>query len=197
MMGDAWLYQRRAWHQALEASSVRLQLGPSHAGAVDRAESARVAGPEVPATPPPGSPIGRLTIPRLGLEAVVAEGTSTLVLQRAIGHLTGTAEPGGRDNVVLAGHRDTFFRPLEGIRNGDLIEIENHDGVRRYSVEWTQVVDPQRVDVAMTSGYPSLTLVTCYPFRFLGTAPFRFVVRARAIEEEDGGGAEAARLLLR
>lgn len=122
--------------------------------------------------------VGRIEIPRLGLKAIVAEGVSAGTLRRAVGHLPGTALPGGDGNVVLAAHRDTFFRPLKDVREGDDIELTTPEGRYGYKVEATQVVDPGRTDLLEAEGPPRLTLVTCYPFYLVGSAPDRFIVRA-------------------
>jgi len=122
--------------------------------------------------------VGRIEIPRLGLKAIVAEGVSAGTLRRAVGHLPGTALPGGDGNVVLAAHRDTFFRPLKDVREGDDIELTTPQGRYGYKVEATQVVDPGRTDLLEADGPPRLTLVTCYPFYLVGSAPDRFIVRA-------------------
>ncbi|MBI2214741.1 MAG: class D sortase [Acidobacteria bacterium] len=127
----------------------------------------------------PGTPIARLAIPRLDLDVVVAEGSSDRVLRRAVGRLSGGAFPGEPGNVVIAGHRDTFFRPLENVRTGDLIVIDSESGRRTYRVEWTRVVAPDEVEVLSSGRSRVLTLVTCYPFRYVGNAPLRFIVRAR------------------
>jgi LPXTG-site transpeptidase (sortase) family protein len=129
-----------------------------------------------------GEPVARLSIPRLDVDVVVAEGSADDVLRRAVGRLETSARPGDNGNIVLAGHRDTFFRPLEHILEGDRIVLESAAGARTYVVEWTKVVDPTAVEVLEDSGQPELTLVTCYPFRYVGSAPFRFVVRARSHE---------------
>jgi sortase A len=116
------------------------------------------------------------------LLVVVAEGTGEEVLRRAAGRLVGGALPGEDGNLVLAGHRDTFFRPLREIEIGDPVVVERASGVDVYTVEWTRVVGPRQVEVTRDAGYPALTLITCYPFRYIGEAPERFVVRARRTE---------------
>lgn len=92
-----------------------------------------------------------------------------------------TAEPGETGNVVLGGHRDTFFRPLRGIRRGDRITVTTTTGKYRYRVDWTRVVNPEQTELLQPTPDPALTLVTCYPFRYVGAAPQRFIVRARMI----------------
>ena len=126
-----------------------------------------------------GVSIGEIQIPRLGLTAMVVQGESPAILQRAVGHLADTALPGESGNVVLAGHRDTFFRPLKHIRAGDAITLKTRAGDFEYFVESTAVVRPGNVDVLQPTGGRTLTLVTCFPFTFVGSAPDRFIVRAR------------------
>ena len=128
--------------------------------------------------------IGSIEIPRLGLKAAVAEGSDAKTLRRAVGHVRWTAFPGEQGNVGLAGHRDSFFRKLEGVRNRDLIRVSTADGVYSYRVESTVIVEPSRVDVLAPSEGRSLTLVTCFPFHYVGAAPKRFIVRARQVEAE-------------
>jgi sortase A len=125
--------------------------------------------------------IGRVEIPRLGLSAVLIEGVDAKTLRRAVGHIPGTALPGRPGNVALSGHRDTFFRPLRNIREGDTIVVTTLEGEFRYRVVSTQVVSPEIVAVLNPSRGEILTLVTCYPFYFVGAAPDRFIVRAERL----------------
>jgi sortase A len=125
-----------------------------------------------------GDVVGRLDIPRLNLSTIVFEGADQDVLDRGAGHLPGTALPGNSGNAVLAAHRDTFFRPLRDIRVGDLIRIHQPRGDQEYIVQSARVVEPDEVDVLNPTPDPALTLITCYPFRYIGPAPERFVVRA-------------------
>ncbi len=125
--------------------------------------------------------VGRIEIPRLGLLAIVAEGTDPRTLRRAVGHVSGTALPGEPGNVALAGHRDSFFSRLRNVRAGDRVRITTPDGVFEYRVESKGVVGPERIEVLTSSGTPTLTLITCFPFRYVGAAPERFVVRARQV----------------
>ena len=124
-------------------------------------------------------PLGTVAIPRLGLSVAVSEGTGNAALRRGAGHISGTALPGSQGNVGIAGHRDTFFRPLRRIRTGDVITLTTRDGGARYVVEWAKVVAPSDVSVLKPTDDGALTLVTCYPFNFIGRAPERFIVRAR------------------
>lgn len=130
-----------------------------------------------------GGVIGQLEIPRLGLAAIVVEGDSASLLRRAVGHLPETALPGESGNVALAGHRDTFFRPLRRIQLGDAITLRTQDGEFHYRVESTRVVAPDATDVLQSSDIHELTLITCFPFNYIGSAPDRFIVRAREIEQ--------------
>jgi sortase A len=135
---------------------------------------------------PPADLVGRIEIPRLHLRAIIAEGTDSSTLRRAVGHLAGTPLPGDDGNVVLAGHRDTFFRALKDVQADDIVRIITPRGRFEYLVEVTAVVEPTRTDVLEPTSAPSLTLVTCYPFYLIGEAPDRFVVRGRLLRDDDG-----------
>ena len=139
----------------------------------------------IPPTPPAphltyakGSAIGRLEIPRLGLSVVVLEGSDQGTLRLGVGRVRNSSLPGEPGNVVLAGHRDTFFRSLRLIRAGDRISVRTAAGTFSYTVDWTKVVKPTDVSVIMPTPAPALTLITCYPFYYIGSAPERFIVRA-------------------
>jgi sortase A len=132
-----------------------------------------------------GDVVGRLEIPRLSVSTVVFEGADQDVLERGAGHLPGSALPGNRGNTVLAAHRDTFFRPLRGIRIGDVVKIHTPPQDSVYIVESARVVEPDEVDVLKPTPEPALTLITCYPFRYIGPAPERFVVRAVLDRRQD------------
>ena len=142
-----------------------------------------VAGSAVPRPHPvKATPIsqvvGRLELHRLGLWAIAREGTDPAILERAVGHIPGTALPGDPGNAAFAGHRDTFFRSLERVRAGDEIVVTTSSGRHRYVVRDTRVVSPRDVSVLDPTPGPTLTLVTCFPFRYVGSAPERFIVRA-------------------
>jgi len=127
--------------------------------------------------------VGLIEIPRLGLSSIVMEGTSGLVLRRAVGHIQGTALPGEEGNVGLSGHRDTFFRQLRNIELEDHITLTTPRGEHQYTVVSTQIVDPSDVTVLDADGENEvLTLVTCYPFSYVGPAPQRFIVRAEKVQ---------------
>jgi sortase A len=132
--------------------------------------------------PAPRTVIGRIEVPRLKLSVMAREGADLQTLRTAVGHLPETPLPGESGNATFAGHRDTFFRDLKGVRKGDEVVVTTADGMYRYVVTATEVVAPTETSVfASTSGH-TLTLVTPYPFDYIGTAPERFIVRAEAVE---------------
>lgn len=133
-----------------------------------------------------GPAVGLLEIPRLGLSVVVARGDDEATLRVAAGHLPETALPWEVGNTAIAGHRDTFFRPLQHVRSGDTVVLTTPRGQFRYRVRETVVVDPSDVWVIGPTPHPSLTLITCYPFRHVGPAPQRFIVRADRLDAPDG-----------
>lgn len=148
----------------------------------------RVAAPapdRVRATPPDGAWLGVIEIPRLGIDAGIVQGESSRLLERAAGHVTDTPLPGEMGNVVIAAHRDSFFRPLEHVRAGDEITVKTLDGDFHYVVESTIVVGSGDLWVLAPIGGRTLTLVTCFPFGVIGAAPDRFVVRARETPPRD------------
>ena len=131
-----------------------------------------------------GGVVGRIEIPRLNVSAVVRAGSDARTLRLAVGHIPGTAWPGEGGNMGLAGHRDTFFRKLRDIENNDEIRVTTPAGVYRYRVERTDIVKPADVWVLDATAHPTLTLVTCYPFSYIGSAPQRFIVRAQLLGPE-------------
>lgn len=133
--------------------------------------------------PAEGSLLGEIEIPRIGLSSIILEGTETGTLRRAVGHIPGTALPGQPGNLCLAGHRDTFFRPLRRVATGDQVAIKTRTGrTILYRVQSVQVVRPEDAQVLDNTQVDAVTLVTCYPFHFIGTAPKRFIVRALRID---------------
>lgn len=122
--------------------------------------------------------VGRISIPRLHLSAIVEEGVDDTTLARAVGHIPGTALPGETGNIGIAGHRDTFFQQLKDLRPRDEIEFTTHAGHYRYVVDSLTVVDPSDVGVLSAKGGKMLTIVTCFPFHYVGNAPRRFIVHA-------------------
>jgi len=132
-------------------------------------------------------PLAVLRVPALGIEAPLLEGTSDVAMNRGVGHIEGSALPGEVGNIAIAGHRDGFFRALKDVKVGEVVELERQTsaGMKRdlYQVERIAVVDPADVSVVAPTNDAMLTLVTCYPFYFVGTAPQRFVVQAKLIRE--------------
>jgi sortase A len=161
---DAWMFQRRESRDLERLLRDRQQAESEHA-------------PTVAAD----GLIGRIEIPRLLLSVIVAEGIDKTTLRRAVGHIPGTALPGQPGNVGLAGHRDTFFRPLKDLKLKDEVLISTLKGDFKYEVESLRVVEPENVGVLAPSGENVLTLVTCYPFYYFGPAPQRWIVRARQV----------------
>jgi sortase A len=156
---------------ALAATLHRLGYQSQQAQAIVR--TGRIADPRV---------LGRIEIPRLGVSAVVREGVDDDTLALAVGHVPGTARPGEHGNTVLAGHRDTFFRPLREIRMSDHVRIVVPAHSYEYRVVSLRVVALDDMRVLAPAAGEELTLVTCYPFRFVGHAPSRFIVRASRVE---------------
>jgi sortase A len=133
-----------------------------------------------PPQPLPGSVIGRIEIPRLGVSTIIRAGSDAKTLQLAVGHIPGTALPGEVGNIGLAGHRDTFFRRLRNIRAADDIRLVTTSGTFVFKVNTLTVVSPKDTWVLNPTRTPTLTLVTCYPFTYIGSAPQRFIVHAVA-----------------
>ncbi len=129
-------------------------------------------------------PLGVLDIPSLRLQVPVLEGTDDLTLNRGVGHISGTGTLGGDGNIGIAGHRDGFFRVLKDIHVGQTIDVYTQRGRSRYVVDEIQIVSPDDVSVLAPRAEPSLTLVTCYPFYFVGSAPSRYIVHATLAEDD-------------
>jgi sortase A len=137
-----------------------------------------------------GSWIARLEAPSVHLSATVLEGSDDDTLARAAGHIEDTALPGQPGNLAIAGHRDTIFRPVRKLRVGDPLIVRTRDRVYRYRVTRLFVVKPEDVYVLDPTRQPTLTLVTCYPFEFIGHAPKRFIVRAEMVNGGKEGSGE-------
>jgi sortase A len=131
--------------------------------------------------PSTGKALGEIELTRIGVTAMILEGTDDRTLRRAVGHIPGTPPPGQPGNVGIAGHRDTFFRALRNVRQDDEITLMTLGGSYRYRVDSISVVGPEDIQVLDNSGGDVLTLVTCYPFSFVGPAPRRFIVRAQKL----------------
>ena len=127
-------------------------------------------------------PLALLRIGRIDLQAPVLDGTDDLTLNRGIGWITGTARPGELGNVGIAGHRDSFFRGLKDLRIGDTMDLVTENQKQTFVVEDMRVVNPDDVSVLRPRATPSVTLVTCYPFYFVGSAPQRYIVQASLVQ---------------
>jgi sortase A len=117
----------------------------------------------------------------VGLATRVLEGSDAHILRLSVGHIPGTALPGSTGNVGLVGHRDTYFRPLRKIKVGDEIRLSTAAGKFKYRVVSLRVVLPRAIEVLNPTQQPTLTLVTCYPFDFPGTAPQRLIIHAEML----------------
>ena len=175
VLGESALYQ------AYETRELDKILANGGASSYTEERVAPTAPRPRPAT---GSTLGRLEIPRLEVSAIVRAGSDARTLQLAIGHIGGTALPGEEGNIGLAAHRDTFFRRLGEIRMNDEVRLVTPEGTFTYRVDGTQIVEPTDTWVLSPTKEPALTLVTCYPFRYIGSAPQRFIVRAQLTTTE-------------
>jgi sortase A len=183
---DRWLFQAyQTWRfeRALKDAQTpaRTIQQPALSPLPSQAEADRARAESFGIDGLAGSPLGRIEISSIGLAAMIMEGIDGRTLRHAVGHIPGTPLPGQQGNVAIAGHRDTFFRGLRDIRKDDEITLTTLNGTYRYRVVSTQVVAPEHTEVLDDSGEAILTLVTCYPFYFVGSAPKRFVVRAHRI----------------
>ena len=133
-----------------------------------------------------GLPLAVLRIPKIRLETPLFDGTDELTLNHGAGRIIGTAHVGDQGNIGIAGHRDSFFRKLKDVRVGDAIELQTLKGTLVYIVDQIQIVSPRQVEVLRPTSVPSLTLVTCYPFYFVGSAPERYIVTASLSPEKIG-----------
>jgi len=136
------------------------------------------AAPAKPKRMTEGDLVGRLEIPRLNVSVMVLEGIQSRTLRLGAGHIPGTSYPGYRGNIGIAAHRDTFFRPLSGVKSDDIIKFSTPGKTTEYRVVSTSIVSPDDVEVLKAQGKDKLTLVTCYPFYYIGPAPKRFIVTA-------------------
>jgi sortase A len=129
-------------------------------------------------------PLAVLRISKVHLEVPVLEGTDDLILNRGVGHILGTVRPGKEGNIGIAGHRDGFFRVLKDVRPGDTVELSTSSRTDTYIVDQTVIVHPDDASVLQPRSTSSLTLVTCYPFYFLGSAPERYIVQASMVDRD-------------
>lgn len=144
-----------------------------------------------------GAPLALLQIPKIHLKAPVFDGTDGLTLNHSVGRIAGTSMPGEAGNIGLAAHRDGFFRGLKDLEPGDEIDLKTHSGIDLYTVDRIQIVSPRDVSVLRDQDRSALTLVTCYPFYFVGNAPKRYIVTAFLTQHSTAGStATDARLNL-
>jgi len=191
--GYVWL--DAAWVQHRDNEILDTAPDPAPTAALPAAQTDSLGSFQAaPATEPhpvaeEGSLVGRVEIPRLGVSAIILEGVESSTLRRGVGHIPDTPLPGSSGNVGLAAHRDSFFRALRDIRKNDTVKVKTLAGTYRYQVEWTRVVEPEQTEVlaADIAAGPELTLVTCYPFNYVGSAPHRFIVRARQVADSPSG----------
>ncbi len=175
-----------AWYAYIQVDMFRTQRTASRVIDEQKARDGQLNShtPALPHTvvivpPRPGEPIGRIEIPRLNLSVAILEGTATETLRVAAGHINGTALPGTAGNICIAAHRDTLFRPLQEVQPQDAIIITTTYGTFRYIVNMVEIVSPSDVRVLRPTTDQELTLITCYPFTYLGPAPKRLAVHAR------------------
>lgn len=170
---DSRVYQAR---QGRAFSEMERQVTTAPGEATLRTRVSTVPFPLVPGADP--LVLGRIEIPRIGVSAIVREGDDDATLAVAVGHIPGTARPGERGNMALAGHRDSFFRALRNIEIDDVIRVRVLGIGYTYRVDSTEVVAPDSMEILDPTEDSVLTLVTCYPFTYVGNAPSRFIVRA-------------------
>lgn len=168
----AYVLVSAAYFQARESRKLHHAMSEPMPAATPKAEARVVIEGDV---------IGQIDVPRIGLTAIVVQGDSDDVLRRAVGHVPETALPGQTGNIALAGHRDTIFRPLRDIQVGDVISLKTPVGDHAYRVNSTEVVPPTDIGVLQSRGENELTLITCFPFHYIGHAPNRFIVRAEEV----------------
>ena len=188
VLSDRWAFQdyqtwrfERAFKNAQTSARSTQPPGAPPLSAQADADRARAASFGIDGLA--GSPLGRIEIRSIGLGAMIMEGVDGKTLRHAVGHIPGTPPPGYPGNVGLVAHRDTFFRGLRNVQKDDEITLTTLHGSYRYRVDSTQIVGPTDIKVLAATADDFLTLVTCYPFYFVGPAPQRFIVRAHKILE--------------
>ena len=176
--GALYQYTQSIQFESAAENHLPIEAIPTDPVSAARIEMSRLLTPALPKPDP--LVLGRLEIPSVRLSVMVREGVDEASLRRAAGHLPASAFPGNSGNVVLLGHRDTFFRPLRGIAQGDSIRVKTRTASFDYVVDSIQVVDPGKSLVFdHNTEAKSMTLITCFPFDYVGPAPRRFIVRAR------------------
>lgn len=160
---EGYFYQVYGGHKLRSMAAAAVTSAPSSAD---------------PKAPQLGDALGRLEIPRLKISAVIVEGSDDKTLKLGPGHVPGTSLPGEPGNIAIAGHRDTFFRPLKDVQSGDKIIVTTPHGRIEYAVQYAEIVSPIDLDSLDPTSGSELTLITCYPFVYVGSAPDRFIVHA-------------------
>lgn len=198
---DSYLESRAALKQiqSLDSTAIPPDLPPTETGAsadeeANGAEPATVKAPIRKPSPQRRAPLGVLEIPSIHLQVPLMEGADAQNLNRGVGRIPGTARPGETGNIGIAGHRDSFFKKLKYVKAGDQVVLRSAAGTDTYVVSQFQIVSPRDVSVLRAKDSPALTLVTCYPFAFIGSAPERFVVTAY-LENHEAAGATASDVL--
>ena len=129
-----------------------------------------------------GDTIGLLTIPKINSELAIVEGTDPNDLKKGVGHYKGSYFPGENGQIVLSGHRDTVFRRLGELKPGDIFEVQLANGMSKYELTHTKIVDAEdRTIITLQNTQEELIVITCYPFRFVGNAPQRYIIYAKPI----------------
>ncbi|MFN7922229.1 MAG: class D sortase [Bryobacteraceae bacterium] len=175
---EGWVYQRvqTAHFERSIAAPAAVTVEPARTPEPRRAVAKR---PRMLAPDP--AVLGEIEVPRLGVRAIVRDGSDPASLRRAVGHVSGSALPGAQGNSVIAGHRDTFFRALRRAERGDEIRLRLRNATVRYAIDSLVIVAPDAVEVMQPSEQARLTLITCYPFDWVGPAPRRMVIGAHAL----------------
>ena len=177
-----WSYARQAVDQKRDEAAFRSQQKQHE----QQAAQPRSPEPVRPPKPGPGDVVARLSIQRIHLRAMVREGSDDNTLDVALGHVRGTAMPGQRGNVAVAGHRDRLFRRLAEVAKDDEIQLQTPAATFTYQVDDMAIVSPKTVSVLYSAGDSRLTLITCYPFNFIGSAPKRYIVKAHLVGKATG-----------
>jgi sortase A len=182
----AFVLVRSSFVQWEGSREIDRALAASKESAREHPTGAMAARAKIQHNVPRGTVLAKFEIPRLQISLVVLEGTDLPTLDKSIGHVDDTAMPGEFGNIAIAGHRNTHFKKLEWIRKGDEILLETPQDQYRYHVESVRLVSPDNVEVLDESLGPAVTLITCFPFEYVGHAPERFVVRAVPDEQTRG-----------
>ncbi len=153
----------------------------SPTGSVNASEALGPQQPDYPENPAVGDVLGMLSIPTLGQTFVVIEGTGAEELKQGVGHMLDTAMPGEPDNCVISGHRDTVFSDLGKLETGDQIIMQTAAGTFAYEIGRIRVVDKDDVTVVVPADHAVLSVSTCYPFNYVGSAPDRYVLVANLV----------------